>query len=537
MRPGGTCLDIADEIETLVRASFPVSFPAVLPSLSPRLPLLVALCAVGWLGARAAGDDAIAAHVARFNAMEDESVVNTVPNAEAAAWLRANVPSFTCSDAEVEDIYWFRWWSLRRHLKRDATSGRWVFTEFITKPRPISSALGHHLMELRWTRDQTFADDYLLYWLRGDSGRPQPHLHKYSQWLAFAVWQRALATGDMKGAAALLDDLVADYRAWEKENGRPDGLFWQHDVRDAMEESISGGRKVKNVRPTISSYMFGNATAIAAIAREAGRTEVAAEFATKAAQLRRLVQDTLWDPERTFFTSRTEQLERIPVREQIGFIPWYFSLPESGRGYEAAWKQLLDERGFKAPAGITTAERRDPTFRTRGIRTCEWDGAVWPFATAQTLTALGRVLREYPQDVVTARDYFEAFRTYVHCHRYDGRPYIGEYLDEKTGEWIMGANPRSRFYNHSTFADLLIADVIGLRPRADNVIEVAPLLPPDAWDWFRLEGVRYHGHEIAIEWDRDGGRLGARGFRLFVDGKLAAHAENLSRITAQLPQP
>ena len=41
----------------------------------------------------------------------------------------------------------------------------------------------------------------------------------------------------------------------------PDGMFWQFDVRDAMEESISGGRKVKNVRPTINSYMAANAAA------------------------------------------------------------------------------------------------------------------------------------------------------------------------------------------------------------------------------------------------------------------------------------
>lgn len=504
--------------------------------MSPRRLLFVALTATlapGVVGGAETADP-IERHVARFNTMEDEGVINAVPNAGAAAWLRANVPVFTCSDAEVEEIYWFRWWSLRKHLKRDEASGRWVFTEFITKPRPVSSALGHHLMELRWLRDQAFADDYLLYWLRGNNGAPQGHLHKYSQWLAYAVWQRALATGDLKGAIAMLDDLVADYRAWEKDNGRPDGLFWQYDVRDAMEESISGGRKVKNVRPTISSYMYGNAIALAALGRLAGREDVVKEFSAKAAQLRPLVLQTLWDEERQFFTSRTEQLERIPVREQIGFIPWYFGLPEPGQGYERAWKQLLDEQGFKAPAGITTAERRDPTFRTRGIRTCEWDGAVWPFATSQTLTALGRMLRDYPQDVITARDYLDAFQTYVRSHRYDGRPYIGEYLDEKTGEWIMGPNPRSRFYHHSTFSDLLITDVIGLQARADDIVEVAPLLPADTWSWFRLERVRYHSHELAIEWDRDGTRFGAKGFRLFVDGKLAASAPTLTKLTARL---
>src|SRR5687767_3976066 len=54
--------------------------------------------------------DALARHVARFNAQEDEPIVNLVPNSEAAAWLHARIPLFECPDAEVEEIYFFRWW-------------------------------------------------------------------------------------------------------------------------------------------------------------------------------------------------------------------------------------------------------------------------------------------------------------------------------------------------------------------------------------------------------------------------------------------
>src|ERR1043166_5438757 len=124
-----------------------------------------------------------AQHVAHFNEMEDEPVANFIPNAEAWAWMEERVPRFECSDAEVEEMYWFRWWALRKQLRRDETSGRFVFTEFITKPKPVSSALGHHLMEGRWLRDQTYHEDYVLYWLRDNDGNPQQHLHKYSSWL------------------------------------------------------------------------------------------------------------------------------------------------------------------------------------------------------------------------------------------------------------------------------------------------------------------------------------------------------------------
>jgi hypothetical protein len=468
--------------------------------------------------------------------MEDEPIINLVPNSEAATWLEANIPLFDCPDAEVNEIYFFRWWALRKHLRR-APDGSFVFTEFINRADPVSSALGHHLMEGRWLHDAHYHDSYTRSWLRGNAGKPQSKLHNYSQWLADAIWQRYLVTHDRVFVVALLDDLVADYRQWEKEKQLPSGLFWQFDVRDAMEESISGSRTKKNIRPTINSYMFGNARAIAAIARLAQRKDIAVEFATKAAALRWVTQETLWNPAHAFFEVALDTGGFANVREEIGFIPWYFSLPEPNRGYEAAWAQLGDEHGFRAPFGLTTAERRHPQFRSHGVGKCEWDGAVWPFATSQTLTALANVLRDYPQEVVTARDYFEVFRSYVHSQHWEGgKPYIGEYLDEKTGAWLKGDHPRSRWYNHSTFADLVIAGLVGLRPRDDDTIDVHPLVPAGTWDWFCLDDVRYHGRTLTIVWDRDGRHYGrGAGLIVFVDGRKVAGVPQLDRMTSRLP--
>jgi hypothetical protein len=481
--------------------------------------------------------DALHRHVTRFNAMEDEPIVNLVPNTEAGAWLEAHIPLFECPDAEIEEIYFFRWWALRKHLRR-APDGSHVFSEFINRAEPVSSALGHHLMEGRWLHDAKLHDDYVRWWLRSNAGKPHARLHHYSQWLAAALHERSLVTGDTGFVVSLLDELVADYRQWETEKQLPSGLFWQFDVRDAMEESISGSRTKKNIRPTINSYMFGNAQAIAAMARLAKRDDLAAEFAAKAAALRKLMQESLWHAEHAFFEVRREDGALANVREAIGFIPWYFKLPEAGRGYEQAWAQFADEQGFRAPLGITTAERRHPQFRTHGTGTCEWDGAVWPFATSQTLTALANVLRDYPQQqqVVTPRDYFDAFRTYARSHRMNGKPYIGEYLDEKTGAWLKGDHPRSRWYNHSTFADLLIGGVVGLRPRADEVVEVHPLLPADTWGWFCLDDVRYHGRTLTIVWDRDGKRYGhGVGFTVLAEGKPIAHSATLQPVRGMLP--
>ena len=503
-----------------------------------RSGLLFLLLGAAWPAAAAPAllpPDALRAHVARFNAQEDEPIVNLVPNAAAADWLEREVPRFSCPEPELEDIYHFRWWALRKHLRRTA-DGAHVFTEFINRAEPVSSALGHHLREGRWLHDPRWHDAYLRWWLRGAGGAPQPRLRAYSQWLAEAVWQRALVTGDRAFAVDLLDDLVADFRRWEEDRRLPSGLFWQYDVRDAMEESISGSRTRKHVRPTINSYMFGNAQAIAAIARWAGRAGLAAEFAREAERIRALTLDALWDPGLGFFSVRLDTGEFPAVREAIGFIPWYFNLPPPARGHEAAWAQLVDPQGFRAPFGITTAERRHPRFRSHGTGTCEWDGAVWPFATSQTLVALANVLRDYPPGAVTSADYLDALRTYARSHRMNGKPYIGEYLDETTGAWLKGDHPRSRWYHHSTFADLVISGLVGLRPRDDDTVEVHPLLPPDTWDWFALDHVPYRGRVLTIAWDRDGRRFGrGAGLRVWADGREIAHAPRLERLTGTLP--
>ncbi|MCB1125328.1 MAG: glycoside hydrolase [Verrucomicrobiae bacterium] len=507
-----------------------------------RRTVLVAL-ACGLLGARAAviQPDALARHVQRFNTMEPETVVNAIPNQDAWAWMEKEIPLFECPDREVEEMYYFRWWSFRKHLVE--TPVGYVITEFLTPVghagafNTISCAVGHHLAEGRWLRSDRYLDDTITFWLRGNDGKPQPHFHKYSNWFAAAVWDRFLVNGDRAFVVDLLPDLVADYRAWVAERRSEEGLFWQYDVRDGMEESISGSRRQRNLRPTINSYLFANARAIADIAGLAGKADIAREFTKEAERLKTLVRQSLWDPEAHFFKVRLEDGRLSNAREEIGFIPWMFHLPDPCAGEEDAWAQLTDPDGFAAPFGITTAERRHPRFRSHGYGTCEWDGAVWPFATSQTLTAMANVLCGYLAiPPVTRRDYFSAFLTYTHSQHAEDRPYIGEYLDEITGEWINGRDDRSRYYNHSTYADLLISGLVGLRPCEWNIVEIAPSLPPDAWDWFCLDGLRYHGRLLTVVWDRDGSRyhVGA-GLSVMADGEMIGRNATLERLTTPLP--
>ena len=468
-----------------------------------------------------------------FNNMEDENIAQAIPNSEASAWMEQNIPLFECPQKNFEEMYYYRWWSLRKHIKN--TPAGYGMTEFLVnrsyadKYNLIACAIGHHIYESRWLRDPKYLDQIIHTWYRGNEGGPMKKMNKFSSWNADAIYNRFLVDGDKDFLLDMMTDLDTEYKRWESTNRLKNGLYWQGDVQDGMEESISGGRRKQYARPTINSYMYGNAKALSNMGLLAGNEGIAMKYALKADTLKQLVEGKLWNERHQFFeTMRTDSSAN--VREAIGYIPWYFNLPDA-RKHDVAWKEVMDEKGFLAPYGMTTAERRHPEFRTRGVGKCEWDGAIWPFASAQTLTAMANFMNNYPQTVLTDSVYFRQMELYVESQYHRGRPYIGEYLDEVTGYWLKGDQERSRYYNHSTFNDLVITGLVGLRPRTDNTVEVNPLIPEDKWNWFCLDNVLYHGHNISIVWDKDGSRYHAgKGLRVYVNGKLVGQSDRLQRL-------
>jgi len=661
------------------------------------------------------GTELLKAYVERFNKNDEELYAN-IPNAKALAFLEENIPLLACPDEDIQRIYYFRWWTYRKHVK--LTPDGYVVTEFLpkvpwsAKHNTISCPAGHHFYEGRWLRNPKYLDDYAVFWFR-KGGSPR----RYSFWAADAMYARYLVSPNRELITGLLDDLVGNYRAWERSRLVSDGMFWQIDDRDGMEVSIGHSGK----RATINSYMYGGARAIATIAVMAGRAELAKEYTAKAERIRQLVHDKLWDPEAKFFKTlprsdaertfprhsgdgsvprlhwwdpalrgktvwlqydlpagarveaaevywhsdgsgirlpkswrilvgegekwepveatseypvkadtynrvtfkpvqttalrlevesvkggcagayewrvlaggkniapmakismsfpepkgrrrnsqrtlndgegKSRQATRVDIRELHGFTPWYFNLPEPGKGYEVAWKQLMDPKGFYAPFGPTTAEQRHPGFKiSYEGHGCQWNGPSWPFSTSVTLTALANVLNNYEQDAVTKADYFKTLKIYTGSHRFrrpDGKivNWIDENLNPFTGDWIARTRceqrnaelkaqgkedrilrERGKDYNHSSYCDLVITGLIGLRPRADDVVEVNPLVPAGRWDWFCLDRVLYHGRILTIVWDKTGEKYGkGKGLRVFADGAEIAHADSIERVSGKLP--
>ena len=456
------------------------------------------------------------------------------------------IPLVELSDPTIEQIYYFRWHTYCKHLKKSPFG--WVVTEFLPdvpwagKHNTISCAAGHHFAEGRWMREDSYLQDYARFWFTED-GEPR----RYSFWIATALYAFCSTKGDFSLAISLLEQLKENYEAWERDKQEPNGLFWQLADRDGMEKAIGGD----GYRPTINSYMYGDACAISKIAELAGDAETADTYRKKAEMLKKLINEKLWDEEAEFFKTMSREDEKlVDVREEVGFVPWYFGVPTEDRA--VAWKFLNNPKHFKAPFGPTTAEQCHPDFMKVYRHECWWNGPSWPFATSQTLTALGNLLCNYNQNVMTEADYFDLLKTYANSHYItdengERQPFIDENIEPFTGEWLARSilkkiEPprkdvdRGRDYNHSTFCDLVLSGLAGIRVNDENVLEIHPLFAEHQLDYFCADGIFYHGNDITVLWDRTGERYSlGKGFQVWCNGIRASSSDHLKQIQISLP--
>ncbi|MBT4408445.1 MAG: hypothetical protein HOC82_01270 [Bacteroidetes bacterium] len=478
-------------------------------------------------------------------------ITHMISNEDTWAFLEENIPFFECPDKEIEEVYYYRWWTFRKHIKQ--TPDGYVITEFMPnvpwaeKYNTIPCPAGHHFREGRWLHNPDILKNYGQFWLRG-GGNP----HRYSFWISDSYLRYHMVHPNDSLLIDVLPDLVSNYKKWEDMRLEPDGLFWQVDGQDGMELAIGGHGK----RPTINTYMYADALAISEIAAMAGKqfSALRTQFSEKAKELKKKVLETLWDEQDQFFKVMPRGTDSLSsTRELLGFVPWYLELVPRDQKYEVAWKQLMDPQGFYAPFGPTTAEQRDPGFKVSYEgHECQWNGPSWPFATSQTLTALANVLNNYQQNVISKEDYFKTLKIYTNSHRFRQIPptgdtivsydlWIDENLNPFNGDWLArtrmevqnynhGFRERGIYYNHSTYCDLIITGLAGLRPSLDNQIIVMPLIP-DHWDWFCLDKVNYKGHSISIIWDKTGRKYHqGKGLLIFVDGKLKQKSSSLREL-------
>ncbi len=507
-------------------------------------------------------------YVSAFNQKDDENIIQAIPNTQAEEWLEAQIPRVCLPEPMLEQTYYFRWWVYRKHIKQ--TPDGMVVTEFhpnvpwAGKHNTIIASACHHVDEGRWLCNTSFLNEYITFLYRGGAS-----IRAYSNWLEHAVAGFCRVLGDTSLGEKLLDDMVQNHMGWDATNLHSSGLYWSIDSKDASEFSVSG----TGLRPTLNCYQYANEMAIAEFSRRKGNHSQAEHFYILAQSLKERINQMLWNEQDAFYkvlplTNRTDTLQmeepdtRRNVREIWGFLPWTFELAPQGRA--VAFEQLLQVNGFGAAYGLTTAERRHPGFgifytgeelnswlESRGEKTigakgheCLWNGPSWPFSTCLTLKALSNLLVSgETQDTVNATDYVRLLVQYARSHirlHESGVfiPWLDENINPDTGDWISrtrlsqwddkgwssekGGYERGKDYNHSTFCDLVISGLFGVRPDFER-ISVEPLFPAE-WPYATLENLRVHQRRLDILYQNP--KLGGTGYRVLVDDECV-HQSNL----------
>jgi hypothetical protein len=498
-----------------------------------------------------------------------QNETNLLPRAELAAryfgndapWYLDNIPFFECSDPDITRIYYYRWELYKSHLKDLGPRG-YIVTEFLgdvgwafNPYQSLDDATAFHIREGRWLKSGRYLDDYITFMYSGANDR------HFSDAIAAAVWARYLASGDRAFAVRNLEGMKRLYDSWLDHYDPAKGLYYIEPLVDATEYSIasidaSGGRDGFRggdaFRPTINSFMYANAMAISRLSAMAGDPNTGRVYAARAAALREVVQRDLWSDSLGHFVDRykvdnesVHNWDFIRGRELAGYVPWYYELPNREPKYNATWCRLLSPDGFGGQYGLRTVEpsyeyyMKQYRYAEEGgkkLPECQWNGPSWPFDTTLVLGAMANLLNDYTQHVVSAGDYVGLLKQYARQHYLDGQPDLQEDYDPDTGKVIVGL-ARSHHYNHSAFNDLVITGLVGLRPRADNVLEINPLVA-DSIEYFCLEDVTYHGHMVTILYDRDGSRYRKGvGLSVWVDGSRVLSSSPLGLRTATIPRP
>jgi hypothetical protein len=494
------------------------------------------------------------------------------------AWFDVNIATFDCSDPAVTKMFWHRAYLLKKNFMnpnwgrlthRCCAEGRWRADWY---SNVISYGAGHQIREARWFADPSYAWGQLATWAENpkkDGVFPShvkpdgPQQSQYTDWISSTALDVMAVHPDTAALTKHFEPLARNARAWIDVFDRDGdflpvvdshwwtGMEWQPsffafngflpDEGDPKEADLE--------RVDLAAYTYGDVKNMAACARLLGNVDEGKSLDALAVKIQTAVETKLWNPAWKFFLSnRWNDDAPALVKEVIGVYPFYFGLPTPGKGFEAAWASIVNPAEFWGPWPVRSCSRECPAYcpgrgwsAGRDLKSgCMWNGPTWPHANSIVLTAMARTLRDYPPCDLTRQHLFGLFNSFTKAQFKDGdlsKPWTGEFYHADTGAWMTDEHD----YNHSTYLDILIPELCGLRPRNDGVLEVDPLLPSvkdGGWSHFLLDGQRYRGHDITIVWDApDGKRVYEgvdEGLTVFVDGAKRAHRPDLGRLTLPL---
>ncbi len=460
----------------------------------------------------------------------------------------ASFPSFSCGDPRLD-----RYFDHRIHgLGLNRIAGRWGNIRHPCVAEgpeyfhvPIAYSAQCHMMEMRWRAVGREAWGSLLNFLDNQKDDGSLHGRLYPNHLErtdfyHANWGDALlAVHDMHPDAAALArcyEGLSRYAQWLNRSRDPEGSgmftvvnhfetgqeYMSRYMAVDEEADVRGWQprlRLKGIDVTVYAHQLFRA--LAAVARDLGRTGDEAEWRGLAARSGNAITRHMWSPEARLFTDvdgRTvasgdaqgsadggagggSPPVRTDVKAAVGFYPMLTDLVSDAR-LDAMMDHLEDPRTFGTPFPLPSSSVDDPRFSAEGIwrgkrRNCPWNGRVWPMTTSHVIEGLLRCRRRGNERA--GRLAADVLVRFVHMMFTDGdpgRPNCFEHYDPYTGRacHFRGIDD----YQHSWVLDLLARGIAGLHIDGEGV-EAWPL--PHEVPRVSLGPVRTRGRVVSVEVD------------------------------------
>jgi hypothetical protein len=95
----------------------------------------------------------------------------------------------------------------------------------------------------------------------------------------------------------------------------------------------------------------------------------------------------------------------------------------------------------------------------------------------------------------------------------------------------------SNHYNHSSYNNLVISGLCGIRPSASDTLDLNPLID-ESIKYFCLDDVQYHGHNLTVVYDADGTKYNVgKGLTVYVDHQKASLINNGKKYKVHIGKP
>lgn len=490
-------------------------------------------------------------------------------------WFEVNVPGFSCSAADAEKLYYYRWYLVYKNLiypEIDCFQKACFYEGKDVISVPCCCSAPMHIDEAKWIRDPSISHGYASSLLDSqvEEGMEKGRFRdSYLNYFPAAVWNMYLVQKD----PAIIDeyvDRIADFVNWES----GDQFVHEEDMlpvvtgtwRTAMEYQPSffeftepkwdhtksapfnKERETALKRIDEAVFLYLNLQALQKMLALKGRYTEADRYQEKWNKLKENIISKMWDEDSRFFydLEPTSDAKALLSRSVVGFFPGLTDILQEE--HMSMYNYLGDPEEFYTEYPIPTVSKRCPAYAPDNVwligphasagnpyrYPCCWNGPSWHFSNSIALDGLGASIQQFEN----AKAYVELFRDlwnkWTKAQIQDEENNIvntSESVNPETGVW----NKEVYDYFHSYYNAILISRIIGMIPEESEILRIRPL--DMGWDYFILENVLYHGKLITISWRKRECKKNVRideGMTVTVDGKLAATSDCLTEVVIHL---